>query len=90
MAKGKLTYEAARERGDDRSRGSWQDDADGGDHDGAVEEVGGEAKAYDQIDAAPEERRAGSRSTRRTWSTRRRTVTMRTWTVLGTRTTSRT
>jgi translation elongation factor EF-Tu-like GTPase len=29
-------------------------------------------------------RRAGSRSTRRTWSTRRRTVTMLTWTALGT------
>ena len=32
-------YEAARERGDDRSRGSREDDADGGDDAGAVEEV---------------------------------------------------
>ena len=32
-------YQAARERGHDRSRGPRQDDADGGDHDGAVEEV---------------------------------------------------
>src|SRR5690606_31596304 len=34
-------YEAARERGDDRTRGSRQDDADGGDHDGAREAVRG-------------------------------------------------
>ena len=32
-------YEAARERGDDWSRGSREDDADGGDDAGAVEEV---------------------------------------------------
>ena len=35
-------------------------------------------------------RSGGSRSRRRTWSTRRRSGTMRTWTVRGTRTTSRT
>ena len=58
MAKGKFEATAARERGDDWSRGPWQDDADGGDHDRAVE-VGGEAKAYDQIDAAPEEKARG-------------------------------
>ena len=48
---------------------------------------GGEAKAYDQIDTRRRRRRAGSRSTRRTWSTRRRSGTTRTWTVRGTRTT---
>ena len=42
--------EAARERGDDRARGSREDDADGGDHDGAVEEVwwGGEGVRPDR------------------------------------------
>ena len=53
------THQAARERGHDRSRGPWQDDADGGDHDGAAAKFGGEAKAYDQIDAAPEEKARG-------------------------------
>ena len=48
---------------------------------------GGEAKAYDQIDAAPEEKARGSRSTRRTLNTRRRTVTTRTLTVRATLTT---
>ena len=48
---------------------------------------GGEAKAYDQIDAAPEERPAASRSTPRTWSTRRRAVTTRTSTAPATPTT---
>jgi len=51
---------------------------------------GGEAKAYDQIDAAPEERRAASRSTPRTWNTRRPTATTPTWTAPATPTTSRT
>ena len=46
--------------------------------------------AFDQIDKAPEERERGSRSRRRTWSTRRRSVTTRTSIVPGTRTTSRT
>ena len=48
---------------------------------------GGEAKAYDQIDAAPKRRRAGSRSTRRTSNTRPRTATTRTSTAPGTPTT---
>ena len=52
-------HEAARERGDDWSRGSRQDDVDGGDDAGAVEAVWGEAKAYDQIDNAPEEKARG-------------------------------
>ncbi len=34
-----------------------------------AEKHGGEFKAYDQIDKAPEERRVVSRSRRRTWST---------------------
>ena len=46
--------------------------------------------AFDQIDKAPEDASAGSRLRRRTWSTRRRTVTTRTWTARVTRTTSRT
>src|SRR5271169_1430999 len=42
--------EAARERGDDRARGSWQDDADGGDDAGAVAAVwrGGEGLRSDR------------------------------------------
>ncbi len=37
-----------------------QNDSDGGDCDGAVStKFGGEAKAYDQIDAAPEEKARG-------------------------------
>jgi translation elongation factor EF-Tu-like GTPase len=46
--------------------------------------------AFDQIDKAPEEKARGSRSTRPTWSTRRRTATMLTSIARGTRTTSRT
>jgi elongation factor Tu len=42
--------EAARERGDDWSRGSREDDADGGDH---------AATPFDQIDKAPEEKERG-------------------------------
>jgi elongation factor Tu len=38
----------------------------------AITKYFGDFKAYDQIDAAPEERRAASRSRRRTWSTRRK------------------
>jgi len=34
-----------------------------------AKKYGGEAKNYDQIDAAPGKRRAGSRSTPRTWNT---------------------
>lgn len=45
---------------------------------------GGEAKAYDQIDAAPEERPAASRSTPRTSSTRLPTATTLTWTAPAT------
>ena len=45
---------------------------------------GGEAKAYDQIDAAPEERPAASRSTPRTSSTKRPTATTLTWTAPAT------
>ncbi|BEH56062.1 hypothetical protein BpKM376_32410 [Burkholderia pseudomallei] len=48
---------------------------------------GGEAKKYDEIDAAPEERRAASRSTPRTSSTKRRTATTHTWTARATPTT---
>ena len=52
-----------------------------------AKKFGGDAVAYDQIDKAPEERSAGSRSRRRTWSTRRTTATTRTWTAPVTRTT---
>jgi len=48
---------------------------------------GGEARAYDQIDNAPEEKARGSRLRRRTWSTSRRRGTTRTWTARAMRTT---
>ena len=48
---------------------------------------GGEAKKYDDIDAARKRRREASRSTRRTWSTRRPRGTTRTWIARGTPTT---
>jgi elongation factor Tu len=51
---------------------------------------GGEAKAYDQIDAAPEEKARGITINTRTSSTRPRTGTTRTSTAPGTPTTSRT
>ena len=51
---------------------------------------GGDVVAFDEIDKAPEERSGGSRSRLRTWSTRRRTGTTRTWTVPVTLTTLRT
>ena len=51
---------------------------------------GGEAKAYDQIDAAPEEKARGITSTPRTSSTKPRAVTMLTLTARATPTTSRT
>ena len=46
-----------------------------------AEAGGAEFQAYDQIDKAPEERPAASRFRRLTLSMRRRTVTMRMWTV---------
>ena len=52
-----------------------------------AERFGGEFKAYDAIDAAPERRRAASRFRRRTWSTRARRATTRTWTARATPTT---
>ena len=45
---------------------------------------GGTAKAYDQIDAAPEEKARGIRSTPRTLNMRRPTATTPTWTALDT------
>jgi elongation factor Tu len=51
---------------------------------------GGEAKAYDQIDAAPEEKHAVSPSTPPTLSTKPPTVTTLTLTAQATPTTSRT
>ena len=50
----------------------------------------GGAKSFEETDNAPEEKERGSPSPRRTWSTRRRTVTTRTWTARATPTTSRT
>ena len=52
-----------------------------------AQKFGGEAKAYDQIDAAPEEKARGIRSTPRTSNTRPRTATTRTSTARGTPTT---
>jgi len=40
----------------------------------------GQFMAYDQIDKAPEEKARGLRFRRRTWSTRARSGTTRTWT----------
>ena len=51
--------QAARERGHDRSRGPRQDDADGGDHDGAVEEVRRRGE-----DLRPDRRGAGGEGAR--------------------------
>jgi translation elongation factor EF-Tu-like GTPase len=53
----------------------------------AITKYFGEFKAYDQIDARPRRRRAGSRSRRRMWSTRRMRATTRMWTAPATRTT---
>ena len=47
-------------------------------------QFGGEFKAYDQIDSAPEERRAASPSPRRMWNTNRPSGTTPTSTVPGT------
>ena len=51
---------------------------------------GGEAKAYDQIDAAPEEKARGITINTRTSNTRHPSATTRTSTAPGTPTTSRT
>ena len=47
-------------------------------------------RSFDSIDNAPEEKARGITITRRTWSTRRRSGTTRTWIARVTRTTSRT
>ena len=84
-------HQAARERGHDRSRGSRQDDADGGDDEGRCGEVSAaRPRRTTRSTRRRKRRRAGSRSTPRTWSTRRRTATTRTWTARATPTTSRT
>ena len=77
---------------DDRAHRSRQDDVDGGDHQGV-----GEAQPEDPVPVVSirsttrrKRRRAASRSRRRTWSTRRRTGTTRTWIARATPTTSRT
>ncbi len=51
--------EAALQHRDDRSRRPRQDDADGGDHEGAGGDGRRDVTAYDQIDKAPEERARG-------------------------------
>ena len=51
---------------------------------------GGEAKAYDQIDAAPEEKARGITIATAHVESRARSATTRTWIVRGTPTTSRT
>ena len=47
-------------------------------------------RAYDQIDNAPKKKRAGSRSTLRTWNTKQTSAITRMWTCQVTATTSRT
>ena len=60
MAKAKFERnEASRERGDDRSRGPREDDADGGDHGASGDKGLAQKLAFDQIDKAPEERERG-------------------------------
>ena len=61
MAQGEVfADEAALQHWDDRPRRSRQDDADGGDHEGAGgERAGRTSRAYDQIDKAPEEKARG-------------------------------
>jgi elongation factor Tu len=52
--------EAAREHRDDRARRSRQDDADGGDHQGAGEaQSEDQVRSFDSIDNAPEEKARG-------------------------------
>ena len=59
-AKKVRSQQAAREHRDDWARGSREDDVDGGDHAGVVRRrVLATAKAYDQIDNAPEEKARG-------------------------------
>ena len=53
------TKQAAPERGDDWTRGPWQDDADGGDH-----EVAGEAKPGDVHGVRPDRQGAGGAGAR--------------------------
>ncbi len=55
-----------------------------------AEAFGGEAKGYARSTRRPKKRRAGSRSTRRTWNTKRKRVTTRTLTARATLTMSRT
>ncbi len=84
-------YEAARERRHDRARRPRQDDADGGDHEGAGEEgLGARSWPTTRSTRRRKSGSAGSRSRPRTWSTRRRSATTRTSTARATRTTSRT
>ena len=61
MAKAKFERnEAACKHRNDRPRGPRQDDADGGDHDGAVPgRARRQAMRYDEIDKAPEEKARG-------------------------------
>ena len=61
MAKEKFErHEAARQRRHDRSHRPRQDDADGGDHQGARRDRAGAAvTSFDEIDNAPEEKARG-------------------------------
>ena len=77
--------QAALEHWDDWSYRPWEDDADGGDHEGAR---GSElrrtiSRRSIRSTRRRRRRRAGSRSRSRTWSTRPRTVITRMWTVPG-------
>ena len=86
------SYEAARERGDDRSRGPREDDVDGGDHDDAGEEEsegGGAVVRVDRQRAGGEGARDHDQRGARGVRDGER-VTTRTWIARVTRTTSRT
>jgi hypothetical protein len=79
--------EAARERGHDWSRDHGKTTLTAALTKVGAERFGGEFKAYDRSTRRRKKRRAASRSRRRTWNTRPRTATTRTWTARATPTT---
>ena len=85
-------HQAALEHWDDRSYRSWEDDVDGGDHEGVGRPESRMSISRSSIRSTRRRRRrrGGSRSRSRMWSTRRRTVITRMSIVRVMPTTSRT
>ena len=86
-------HQAPRERRHDRSHRPRQDDADGGDREGAVAQGDGEGdhvRGHRQGRDGPRRDQDGDDRGERTWSTRRRSATTRTSIAPATPTTSRT